>query len=381
MGSEKKRVDHFSSAMLAGSAELVAQDLNACPSIVGVGASAGGLEAFEQFFRACPADSGMAFVLVPHLDPGHVSLLTEIIQRVTAMPVLEAVDQLEVEPNHVYVIPPNRNMAILHRKLQLSAPAEPRGLRMPVDFFLRSLAEDQQENAVGIILSGTGSDGTLAREPALVGGLSHILTHLRTITGHDFSLYKRSTVGRRIERRMAQHAIDDTDVYAHFLKENTAEARLLFKELLINVTSFFRDADAFVELKKEILPALLNGKPADFVFQVWVAACATGEEAYSIAILLRELMDEARQTFKVQIYSTDLDDAAIAFARAGIYPLNIAQDVSPERLQRFFAREEGGYRVKKEIREMIVFAIQNVIKDPPFTPLPSTQLIQHSRLE
>ena len=369
MGSEKKRVDHLSSAMLAGAAELVAQDLNACPSIVGVGASAGGLEAFEQFFRACPADSGMAFVLVPHLDPGHVSLLTEIIQRVTAMPVLEAVDQLEVEPNHVYVIPPNRNMAILHRKLQLSAPAEPRGLRMPVDFFLRSLAEDQQENAVGIILSGTGSDGTLAREPALVGGLSHILTHLRTITGHDFSLYKRSTVGRRIERRMAQHAIDDTDVYAHFLKENPAEARLLFKELLINVTSFFRDADAFVELKKEILPALLNGKPADFVFQVWVAACATGEEAYSIAILLRELMDEACQTFKVQIYSTDLDDAAIAFARAGIYPLNIAQDVSPERLQRFFAREEGGYRVKKEIREMIVFAIQNVIKDPPFTRL------------
>jgi len=271
VGSEKKRVDHLSSAMLAGAAELVAQDLNACPSIVGVGASAGGLEAFEQFFRACPADSGMAFVLVPHLDPGHVSLLTEIIQRVTAMPVLEAVDQLEVEPDHVYVIPPNRNMAILHRKLQLSAPAEPRGLRMPVDFFLRSLAEDQQENAVGIILSGTGSDGTLAREPALVGGLSHILTQLRTITGHDFSLYKRSTVGRRIERRMAQHAIDDTDVYAHFLKENPAEARLLFKELLINVTSFFRDADAFVELKKEILPALLNGKPADFVFQVWVA--------------------------------------------------------------------------------------------------------------
>ena len=161
MGSEKKRLDHLSPAMVAGSAESVAQDLIARPRIVGIGASAGGLEAFELFFRACPADSGMAFVLVSHLDPGHVSLLTEILQRTTAMPVLEAVDQLEVEPDHVYVIPPNRDMAILHRKLQLTAPAAPRGLRMPVDFFLRSLAEDQQENAVGIILSGTGSDGTL----------------------------------------------------------------------------------------------------------------------------------------------------------------------------------------------------------------------------
>ncbi|WP_300442573.1 CheR family methyltransferase [Zoogloea sp.] len=199
--------------------------------------------------------------------------------------------------------------------------------------------------------------------------MSHILMQLRTLTGHDFSLYKKSTVGRRIARRMSQHTIDDADVYIRFLKENPAEVRLLFKELLINVTSFFRDPDAFVVLQKEILPALLKGKPGDFIFRVWVAGCATGEEAYSIAILLRELMDEARETFKVQIYSTDLADEAIAVARAGLYPLNIAQDVSRERLQRFFVREEGGYRVKKEIREMIVFAIQNVIKDPPFTRL------------
>jgi two-component system CheB/CheR fusion protein len=430
MGSEKKRSNPLSQAMVAGSAESVAQDLIACPSVVGIGASAGGLEAFEQFFRACPADSGMAFVLVSHLDPGHVSLLTEIIQRVTAMPVLEAVDQLEVEPNHVYVIPPNRDMAILHRRLQLSEPAEPRGLRMPVDFFLRSLAEDQQENAVGIIFSGTGSDGTLglravfgaggvtlaqepssakydgmpssaiksgyvthvlpaekmpaalqacARrlavppetppEPTLAGGLNHILMQLRTMTGHDFSLYKKSTVGRRIARRMSLHTIDDADVYIRFLKKNPAEVRLLFKELLINVTSFFRDPDAFVLLQKKILPELLKGQSGDFVFRVWVAGCATGEEAYSIAILLRELMDEARQAFKVQIYSTDLADEAIALARAGLYPLNIAQDVSRERLQRFFVREEGGYRIKKEVREMIVFAVQNVIKDPPFTRL------------
>jgi two-component system CheB/CheR fusion protein len=400
--------------------------------VVGIGASAGGLEALEQFFRHAPTQSGMAFVLVQHLDPSHASLLTEILQRTTTMPVVEAVDQALVEPNRVYVIPPNRDMAIFHGKLQLSVPNEPRGQRMPIDAFLRSLAEDQQENAVGIILSGTGTDGTLglraiqgvggvtlAQEPAtakydgmpssaiqagyathvlpvdkmpdeLVAGGAHcldakieppaapdkvasgiirILMQLRSSTGHDFSLYKKSTIRRRIERRMAQHAIEDTEVYARYLKENPAEVRILFKELLINVTSFFRDAEAFAALEKDILPRLCQGKPDDYLFRVWVAGCATGEEAYSIAMLLREQMTQANQEFKVQIYSTDLADDAIAIARAGFYPPNIAQDVTPERLRRYFVKEETGYRIKKEIREMVVFATQNVIKDPPFTKL------------
>ncbi|HYN59012.1 MAG TPA: chemotaxis protein CheB [Rubrivivax sp.] len=414
---------------LAATAQAAASGKESFP-IVGLGASAGGLEAFEQFFRAMPADSGMGFVLVQHLDPSHASILTEILQRSTAMPVVEAQDQMAVEPDRVHVIPPNRDMAIFHGMLRLSVPTEPRGKRMPIDAFLRSLAEDQGENAVGVILSGTGTDGTLGlravfgagglclvQEPAsakfdgmpesaikagyatrvltaeqmpqalrdgtrplpirqavavpspAAGALVRILMLLRSATGHDFSQYKKSTLARRIERRMAQQGIEDAEVYARFLKEQPAELHVLFRELLINVTSFFRDPLAFVALKTEVLLALLADKPENYVLRAWVAGCATGEEAYSIAMLLRELMDEARQHFKVQLYSTDLDDDAIVKARAGLYPPNIAQDVTPERLRRFFTKEDSGYRVNKEIREMVVFAVQSVIKDPPFTRL------------
>jgi two-component system CheB/CheR fusion protein len=321
--------------------------------IVGIGASAGGLEAFEAFFHACPADTGMAFVLVPHLDPGHDSLLTEILQRSTAMPVIEALDQLAVAPNHVYVIPPNREMSILNGVLQLHLPEQPRGQRMPIDGFLRALAEDQAERAIGIILSGTATDGTLglraifgaggvclvqdpanarydgmpqsaiaagyathilaveampamllqlgkqstyrlslpAIQPAqTLSGINQILLQLRSATGHDFSLYKKSTVGRRIERRMVQHAIDELAVYARFLKDNPVETQALFKELLINVTNFFRDPEAFIALKISILPPLLKAKPAGSIVRVWVAGCASGEEAYSIAMVLQELL-------------------------------------------------------------------------------------------
>ncbi|MBI5626696.1 MAG: PAS domain-containing protein [Nitrosomonadales bacterium] len=398
--------------------------------IVGMGASAGGLEAFEQFFRSVSPDSGMAFVLVSHLDPSHASILTEILQRTTVMPVAEAQDQMAVAPNGVYVIPPNRDMAIFHGVLQLSVPEQPRGQRMPIDAFLRSLAEDQGENAIGVILSGTGTDGTLGLRailgaggvslvqepatakydgmpasaiqsgyathvlpvekmpevllasihtlavhqetppaPAAVSGMKRILMQLRSATGHDFTQYKKSTIGRRIERRMSMHNIEDMEVYARYLKEHPAEVKSLFNELLINVTSFFRDAEAFATFKRDIIPLLFEGKPEGYVFRVWVAGCASGEEAYSIAIMLREFMDETRQEFKIQLYSTDLDEDAIAVARAGIYPPNIAQDVAPERLRRFFIKEEAGYRVKKDIREMVVFATQNVIKDPPFTKL------------
>jgi len=398
--------------------------------IVGIGASAGGLEALEQFFRHTPPNTGLAFVLVQHLDPGHASMLSEILQRSTKMPVVEAIDQMSVFPNGVFVIPPNRNMAIFHGKLQLSLPSEPRGQRLPIDDFFCSLAEDQQEKAIGIILSGTGSDGTLGlgailavggvclvqeptsakydgmpssaikagnatyiltvenmaqtlienarrtsllagkiRSPKMAGGFNRILMQLRSSTGHDFSLYKISTISRRIERRMAQLNIQDIEIYTRYLRENPAEIHILFKELLINVTNFFRDTDAFTLLEKDILPQLCKGKPDGYLFRVWVAGCATGEEAYSIAILLREFLAESKQEFKIQIYSTDLDDDAITSARSGLYPLAIAQDVSPERLRKFFIKEENGYRIKKEIREMVVFAVQNVIKDPPFTKL------------
>jgi two-component system CheB/CheR fusion protein len=397
--------------------------------IVGMGASAGGLEAFELFFRHAPADSGMAFVLVSHLDPSHASILTEILQRTTTMPVVEVQDQMQVAPNSVYVIPPNRDMTIFHRALQLSIPAEPHGQRMPIDVFLRSLGEDQSEKAIGIIFSGTGTDGTLglrailgaggitlAQEPTTakfdgmptsaiqagyvthilpaekmpdvllsgiqtlnikttpsppiaLNGINRILQQLRASTGHDFSLYKKSTITRRIQRRMLQNDIADTETYLRYLKGHPSEIASLFKELLINVTNFFRDPEAFVALKQDILPTLFENKPDDYVFRAWVAGCATGEEAYSIAMVLHELMDEKHYAFKVQIYSTDLADDTITTARAGFYPPNITLGVSPERLRRFFIKEDGGYRVKKEIREMIVFATQNIIKDPPFTKL------------
>jgi two-component system CheB/CheR fusion protein len=202
-----------------------------------------------------------------------------------------------------------------------------------------------------------------------LSGINRILMQLRTSTGHDFSLYKKSTINRRILRRMSQNGIEDTETYARFLKDNSSEVTSLFKELLINVTNFFRDPDAFIVLKEDILPTLLADKSINNVIRIWVAGCATGEEAYSIAMVLRELMDENRYEFKVQIYSTDLSEETITIARAGFYPPNITLDVTPDRLRRFFIKEDGGFRVKKEIREMIVFAVQNIVKDPPFTKL------------
>ncbi|MDO9286202.1 MAG: chemotaxis protein CheB [Aquabacterium sp.] len=398
-------------------------------AIVGLGASAGGLEALDQFLRATPPDSGLCFVVVQHLDPSHPSILSEILQRSTAMPVVEVHDQMAVAPDHVYIIPPNRDMGIFHGRLQLSEPAEPRGQRLPIDAFFRSLAEDQGDGAMGVVLSGSGSDGTLGlraifgagglclvqdpttaqyasmpasaiaagyanqvlpveRMPAALrkaaqalpgrgpsgqpvppAGLARILTLLRLGCGHDFSQYKPSTVNRRIERRMALHGIDDAEVYARHLKQHPAELQTLFREMLINVTSFFRDPQAFAALKSDVLRDLLAAKSDVDTLRIWVAGCATGEEAYSIAILLRELLDDLQLDLKVQLYSTDLDEDAIAVARVGLYPTNIAQDLTPERLRRHFSREPDGYRVKKEIREMVVFAVQSVTRDPPFTRL------------
>ena len=424
-------------ATSAGTTSAAQQEVGHPFRIIGIGASAGGLEAFEQFFRPFPDDSGMAFILISHLDPDHASLLTEILQRSTAMRVSEAKDQEQVVPNCVYVIPPNRDLTILNGMLHLSIPVAPRGQRMAIDIFMQSLAEDQGRAAVGIVLSGTGTDGThglnaildaggvsFVQEPTsakydgmprsainagfasftmpaekmaarlldhsgipmlptvkpvatsvvavtalTAGSIARILQLLQNGTGHDFSLYKVNTIFRRIQRRMIMHNIHDIEVYARYLREHPNEVQTLFKELLINVTRFFRDAETFVILKKEILAPLLSEVPDRYTLRVWVAGCATGEEAYSIAILLRELMNESGRECKVQLYSTDLDDEAIAVARAGLYAQSIADDVGPERIQRFFIKEEFGYRIKKEIREMVVFAVHNILKDPPFTKL------------
>ena len=400
--------------------------------IVGIGASAGGLEAFELFFKIMPAKSGMSFVLVSHLDPGHASMLTEILQRVTSMPVHEAMDQTVIQVENVYVIPPNKDMAVFHGELHLSPPEQARGMRLPIDSFFRSLAEEQGERAICVILSGSGSDGTLGLRaihgaggisfvqepstakydgmpnsavqsglatyvmpvekiaeqlveyvktltntgvppsppvPAEISELRHIAMLLRSKTGNDFSLYKQSTIRRRVERRMTVHAITDKSEYARYLQNNPAEVQILFKELLINVTSFFRDKEAFEAIANTVLPQMFKDKTQDYVFRIWVPGCASGEEAYSLAIIFREYMELSKQEFKLQIYATDIDDDAISTARAGIYPANIAIDVSPDRLQRFFTKEENGFRIKKNIREMVIFAIQNVIKDPPFTKM------------
>jgi len=402
--------------------------------IVGIGASAGGLEALEQFLRQVPTDCGMAFVIVQHLDPTHQGILPELLQRSTVLEVHQVRDRMPVKPNCVYVIPPNKDMSILHGVLHLFEPAAPRGLRLPIDFFLRSLALDRQEYSIGVILSGMGSDGTMGlraikekaglvlvqdpasakfdsmprsaieagladlvapaqdlpgkiidyRRHALIlakaelvleekeqSALEKILILLRSKTGQDFSLYKKNTVYRRIERRMGIHQIDRIAAYVRYLQENPQEVELLFKELLIGVTSFFRDPAAWEQLQGEAMPALIAARPAGGTLRAWSVGCSTGEEAYSLAIAFKEALDriEPAEKFTLQIFATDLDRDAIDRARQGSYPGNIAADVSAERLRRFFVKEESGYRVGKEIRETITFATQNLIMDPPFTKL------------
>ncbi|MDY0268864.1 chemotaxis protein CheB [Trichloromonas sp.] len=402
--------------------------------IAGLGASAGGLEALEQFLRHVPEDSGMAFVVVQHLDPTHKGIMAELLQRATGMEVFQVRDRMKVKPNCVYVIPPNKDMSILHGALHLFEPTAPRGLRLPIDFFLRSLAEDRREQSIGVILSGMGSDGTmglraikekagvaLVQEPssarfdsmprsAIDAGLADLvapaeelpgkiigyLRHARTIvksehplkekdrsalekvvillrakTGHDFSMYKKNTLYRRIERRMGIHQLDRIAAYVRYLQENPQEVELLFKELLIGVTSFFRDPAAWEQLREEAIPALLAGHPTGRVLRAWSTGCSSGEEAYSLAMVFKEALArvQPKAGFTLQIFATDLDRDAIDKARQGFYPANIAADVSAERLERFFIHEDNGYRIGKEIREMVTFATQNVIMDPPFTKL------------
>ncbi|MEI6153964.1 MAG: chemotaxis protein CheB, partial [Deltaproteobacteria bacterium] len=406
--------------------------------IVGIGASAGGLAAFEAFFSGMPADvdPGMAFVLVQHLAPDHKSILTDLIRRYTRMQVFEVEDGMKVLPNCAYIIPPNYDMAFLNGTLQLLAPSAPRGQRLPIDFFFRSLAQDQHERAICIVLSGTGSDGTLgmraikgeggmamAQNPAsteydgmprsaistglvdyelppaempaqlityvarvfgrlssrlvspqssrVENALKKIFILLRAQTGHDFSQYKPSTINRRIERRMAIHQIGTMDGYVKYIQQAPAEVEALFRDLLIGVTNFFRDPEAFRALEEQAIPKLFAGKTASSVIRIWVPGCSTGEEAYSLAILIAERQEAMKQSFQVQVFATDIDSQAIATARTGLYPASIAADITPERLKHFFTAEPGGssYRIHKGIRDMLVFSEQNVIKDPPFSKL------------
>lgn len=403
--------------------------------IVGIGASAGGLEALEQFLSHVPKDSGLAFVIVQHLDPTHKGILPELLQRRTPMVVEQIKDRQPVRPNCVYVIPPNKDLSLLRGALHLFEPGATRGLRLPIDFFFRSLAEDQKERSVGIILSGMGSDGTLglraikemagvalvqepatakfdamprsaidagladivapaealcqrllaylqhpspaiSAEPALdehdPSGLDKVVILLRTHTGHDFSLYKKNALHRRIERRMRLHQLDKIAHYVRLLQDNPQERELLFKELLIGVTRFFRDPPAWVQLRNQILPQLLAQHPEGGVLRAWVAGCATGEEAFSLGIAFKETLAQLcpPKAYTLQIFATDLDADAIAKARQGLYPENITADVAPEQLQRFFVHEEnGGYRIGRDVRELVTFAPQNLVQDPPFTKL------------
>ncbi|MGA2678929.1 MAG: CheR family methyltransferase [Sedimentisphaerales bacterium] len=400
--------------------------------IVGIGASAGGLEALDGFFRHMPSNSGMAFVIIQHLAPQHISAMDSLMRRYTEMQVLNIEDGIKVKPNHIYLNPPDKHVVIMNGKLCLMEPKEPHGVRMPINYFLRSLAEDKGEKAICIILSGTGSDGTwglkevkgkgglaLAQDERqakfdgmprnaidtglvdfvlpvermgvelmkysqhpYVGGkqvrtdkkqlgdyMRKIFFMIRSKTGHDFSNYKQSTILRRTERRMALNHIDQISEYVHYLEQKPDEIIALYKDMLITVTSFFRDTEAFEILGRKVLPGLLKSKQDGDSVRVWVAGCGTGEEAYSMVILLAEAMTNLKKRLEVQIFATDLDSEGIERARTGLYPESIAADVSAERLQRFFVKEDAGFKMKKQIREMVVFAAHDLARDPPFSKL------------
>ena len=398
--------------------------------IVGIGASAGGLEAFTQVLHALPRDTGMAFVLVQHLAPSHASMLTEILSRATAMPVTEVIDQMAVQANHVYVIPPGVTMGIVAGTLRLTPRREVKGQHRPIDQFLRSLAEDWGHRAIGVILSGSATDGTLGLEaikaeggitfaqdntaqhasmpnsavaagcvdfvlpPAKIAeeiarisrhqyvardaeshgeaqgsepSLGRILDQLRRASGVDFSRYKKNTLYRRITRRAVLHKLDGLEEYARFLQSNPAEAGALYQDVLISVTSFFRNPEAFEVLKSKVFPRLVKNRQRYEPLRVWSIGCSTGEEAYSIAMAFAEFVELSRLEIPLQIFATDLNGAGVEKARAGLYSRTIGQDIAPDRLRRFFFEVDGTYRISKAIRDSTVFARHNVLTEPPFS--------------
>ncbi len=400
-------------------------------TIVGIGASAGGLKALQDFFEALPNHTGMAYVVITHLHPEHESHLAELLQTHTQMPVRQVTGLIKVESNCVYVIPPNRRLLMDDSKIDTAEFGEPRGQRAPIDLFFRSLAQ-AHPNAVGIILSGGGTDGAvgvkaikeeggllMVQHPdeaqydsmpraAIATGLAdvvlpvkelakklvqysrhrpslpldadeldegqleairRILAHVHTRTGHDFSQYKRSTLLRRIQRRMQIHGLSTLETYLDYLRNNSTEAVALFNDVLIGVTSFFRDRESWHELANQVIPLIFNGKETDDLVRVWTIGCSTGEEAYGLAILLFEQADKLEFRPPIQVFASDLDENSIKFAREGLYPTAIEADVSQERLERFFTREGDHYRIRRELRDVVLFTHHSVLRDAPFSRL------------
>jgi two-component system, chemotaxis family, CheB/CheR fusion protein len=410
--------------------------------VVGIGASAGGLEAFSELLRRLPEKSGMAFVLVQHLDPKHGSELRDILSRTTKIPVTEVTDGTRVQPDHVYVIPPNTTIALQDGVLRLAPRVLTRGQHMPIDHFLRSLAEARGNRAISVILSGTASDGTegsravkaaggitfaqdektakydsmprsavnsgcvdfvlppadiaaelnrVAQHPyltpaepeksdvALAPGdqMEALLSLLRDATGVDFTHYKQTTLQRRIKRRMVLQKLEKLKDYVRFVRNTPGEVENLYQDILIHVTGFFRDPEAFEALRKLVLPYLFKNPRKSGTVRIWVPGCSTGEEVYSLAMVMLEyLWLETSKTARVplgnvpfQIFATDISDGALDRARAGLYSDALTSEISPERLRRFFLRLDGGYQIVKPVREMCIFAKQNVAKDPPFSNL------------
>jgi two-component system, chemotaxis family, CheB/CheR fusion protein len=396
---------------------------------VAIGASAGGLEAIEAFFTNMVPNSGLGFIVVQHLSPDYKSLMKELLSKKTQMPVHRVEEGMLVEPDNVYLIPPKKNLSIFHGKLLLSEQDHTRGINLPIDVFLHSLAEDQGERAIAVILSGTGSDGMrgvraikefggmimaqneesakfdgMPRAAISTGlcdfvlppeempgqllnwvkhpyvskadraemlfkeedGLTRVFSILRERFKVDFTYYKPSTVNRRIERRMTINQVKDIKDYVAFMNSYAGEAAALFRELLIGVTSFFRDPSAYDVLGQKWLKELIQSIDAREI-RFWVAGCSTGEEAYSLAILARECLAELEVSRDIKIFATDIDRDAIHFAANGTYPESIAADVSPQRLAKFFHRKDEHFQISRTIREMVVFAQHNLIKDPPFT--------------
>ena len=400
--------------------------------IAAVGASAGGIEAFTELMSNLATDTGMAFVLVQHLDPEHHSMLTELLSKKTAMRVKEVTNGMTVEPNHVYVIPPNATMSISDHTLQLAPRGDSRAVHMSIDHFMRTLADEQGNRAIGVLLSGSGTDGTaglaeiqahggvtfaqdeatakydsmphsaitagcvdyvlppkaIARElariaihpylvrehgpeiaPAENTGLSLVFQLLRKSTGVDFTHYRQTTILRRIQRRMVVHKIDKMDDYVKYIQNKPAEIKALYQDVLINVTSFFRNARVFDALKSQVFPAISKNHTPEANIRIWTPGCASGEETYSVAIALLEFLGDTASQFHIQFFGTDISETSIGKARGGSYPENIQSDVSAERLRRFFSKVEGGYRISKNIRDMCIFAQHNLINDAPFSQM------------
>ncbi|SLM28174.1 MCP methyltransferase/methylesterase CheR/CheB with PAS/PAC sensor [Desulfamplus magnetovallimortis] len=398
---------------------------------VGIGASAGGLEAIEDFFSNMPVESGLAFIVIQHLSPDYKSLMVELLSKKTSIPVHRSTDGMEVMPNNIYMIPPKKNLSIFHGKLVLKEKDATRGINLPIDIFLKSLAEDQGDRAIAIILSGTGSDGTrgvraikesggmvmvqdessakfdgMPRAAISTGvadfilppkempdqlmaymghpyvsgrkqtksflsdekGLTRIFSELREKAKVDFTYYKPTTISRRIERRMTVNQINHLNDYVQYIQRYPSEVMTLYRELLIGVTCFFRDPEAMNELMETALPALISSV-RDRELRIWVTACSTGEEAYTIAILAKETMEKLGVTRDVKIFATDLDRDAVMHAGNGVYPESIAADLTPRLLGKYFYKKEENYQIARHIREMVVFAQHNLVKDPPFTKI------------